>query len=78
MIAPINLLTVTDSEQILINNDAWADIEFEVALDSGAVVHVCAPAAAQATLWKSRRGAAEARSSLWEMGELYPTWARSA
>ena len=44
MIAPINLLTVTEPEQILINNDAWADIEFEVALDSGAVVHVCAPA----------------------------------
>ena len=44
VIAPINLLTVTEPEQILINNDAWADIEFEVALDSGAVVHVCAPA----------------------------------
>ena len=44
VIAPINLLTVTEPEQILINNDAWADMEFEVALDSGAVVHVCAPA----------------------------------
>jgi hypothetical protein len=28
----------------LINNDAWEDLEFEVALDSGSVVHVCAPA----------------------------------
>ena len=42
MIAPINLLTVTEPEQIMINNDAWADIAFEAALDSGAVVHVCA------------------------------------
>ena len=24
-------------------NDAWEDIGFEVALDSGSVVHVCAP-----------------------------------
>ena len=28
----------------MVNNDAWDDLEFEVVLDSGSVVHVCAPA----------------------------------
>ncbi len=69
VIAPINLLTVTEPEQILINNDAWADIEFEVALDSGAVVHVCAPADCPGYSLEESPGAAEARSSSWEMGE---------
>ena len=43
VIAPINLLTVTEPQRILVNNDAWEDIEFEAALDAGTVVHVCAP-----------------------------------
>jgi hypothetical protein len=29
--------------EILTATEAWKDIEFEVALDSGSVVHVCAP-----------------------------------
>ena len=43
-LAPVNILTATEGSSILINNDAWEDLEFEVALDSGSVVHVCAPA----------------------------------
>ena len=43
-LAPVNILTVTEGNSILINNNAWEDLEFEVALDSGSVVHVCAPA----------------------------------
>ena len=41
----INLMLVKEQglDQVLMANDAWEDIEFEVALDSGSVVHVCAP-----------------------------------
>ena len=28
---------------MLVNDQAWKDLEFEVALDSGAIVHVCSP-----------------------------------
>ena len=42
MLAPINVITTIDSEAIFVNQEsAWQDIEFEVALDSGSVVHVC-------------------------------------
>jgi len=44
VMAPVNLMmTVEKGGQVLMTNDAWEDIEFEVALDSGSVVHVCAP-----------------------------------
>ena len=39
--APLNVMTILDKRPILISEDAWEDLEFEVALDSGAVVHVC-------------------------------------
>ena len=41
-LAEINILTVADPQEILATT-AWEDVEFEVALDSGSVVHVCAP-----------------------------------
>ena len=41
MLAPINIITAIEPDQILISTEAWQDIEFEVALDSGSVVHVC-------------------------------------
>ena len=43
-LAPVNVLTVADPAEILVNTAVWEDVEFEVALDSGSVVHVCAPA----------------------------------
>ena len=42
-LAEINILTVSGPQEILATT-AWEDIEFKVALDSGSVVHVCAPA----------------------------------
>ena len=39
-LAPVNILTTLDPEAVLVN-EQWRDIEFEVALDSGSVVHVC-------------------------------------
>ena len=41
LLAPVSLITVTETAEVLVNSDAWKDIEFEVALDSGSVVHVC-------------------------------------
>ena len=40
-LAPVNMLTFAEPEQILLSDEAWKDLEFEVALDSGSVVHVC-------------------------------------
>jgi hypothetical protein len=41
---PINVITTVEQDgagSLLIADEAWTDIEFEVALDSGAVIHVC-------------------------------------
>ena len=37
---PMNLFEIPEKEP-LYSVDDWNDLEFEVALDSGAVVHVC-------------------------------------
>ena len=37
------MMTIEKGGYVLMTNDVWEDIEFEVALDSGSVVHVCAP-----------------------------------
>ena len=45
ILAPIKLMVTRDKDAILTaTNEAWEHLEFEVALDSGSVVHVCAPA----------------------------------
>ena len=44
VLAEVNILTSSDPQEILVNTAVWEDLEFEVALDSGSVVHVCAPA----------------------------------
>ena len=44
-LAPLNILTAVEKGAVLPVQDetTWRDLEFEVALDSGSVVHVCAP-----------------------------------
>ena len=43
-VAPLNLFEIVAADEpLLMAGDSWSDVEFEVALDSGAVVHVCAP-----------------------------------
>ena len=39
----VNLITTSTPTEVLVADDKWEDLEFEVALDSGSVVHVCAP-----------------------------------
>ena len=42
---PINFMMTREKISILAaTNETWEDLEFEVALYSGSVVHVCAPA----------------------------------
>ena len=43
-LAPMNVITIKGPCSEILLNETWRDLEFEVALDSGAVVHVCAPA----------------------------------
>jgi hypothetical protein len=44
-LAPVHILTAIEKGSVLPLQDdsVWQDLEFEVALDSGSVVHVCAP-----------------------------------
>ena len=37
----MNLVTVKETTEVLVTEEAWRDIEFDVALDSGSVAHVC-------------------------------------
>ena len=42
ILAPVNILEVRGGDAVYaLNEEAWQDVEFEVALDSGSVVHVC-------------------------------------
>ena len=42
VMAPLNLSEIVGgNELLLMAGDSWSDLEFEVALESGAVVHVC-------------------------------------
>ena len=38
---PVHVLTFAEPEHILLGDENWKDLGFEVALDSGSVVHVC-------------------------------------
>ena len=40
-LAPISFVEVREKEGLFLAGDTWSNLEFEVALDSGAVVHVC-------------------------------------
>ena len=74
-LAPINLITSIEKEAVLMaENGKWEDIEFEVALDSGTVVHVCALVISS----KSHPAAAVVRCSRWAMGERLKIWARNS
>ena len=42
ILAPVNIMEVRGGgDSVYVNEESWSDIEFEVALDSGSVVHVC-------------------------------------
>lgn len=41
LLVPVKLVTVQETAGILVNTEQWKDLEFEVALDSCSVVHMC-------------------------------------
>ena len=41
MLAPVNILTIAGGTEAILLNETWKDIEFEVALHSAPIVHVC-------------------------------------
>ena len=45
-LAPINVMTLLEDDAVFTADlgGQWSDMEFEVALDSGAVIRVCSPA----------------------------------
>ena len=57
-LAPINIMTTIEKgdASILMAGEAWNDLEFEVALDSGAVIHVCSPADCPGYLLEESQG----------------------
>ena len=67
--APTNLMLVKEQglDQVLMASDAWEDIEFEVALDSGSVVHVCAPGDCPGYMLQESSGSK--RSQEFQMGD---------
>ena len=58
-IVPINVMETVETQAIFIANEDWNDLEFEVALDSGAVIMI-----APATSSRSRRAADEVKHFL--------------
>ena len=67
-LAPINLITSIEKEAVLMaENGKWEDIEFEVALDSGSVVHVCGPADYPGYLLQESPGSR--RGQMFQMGD---------
>ena len=42
-IALVNVIETVETKAILMASEEWNDLELEVALDSGAVIHVCSP-----------------------------------
>ena len=76
--APMNLFEIVAADEpLLMAGDSWSDLEFEVALDSGAVVHVCAPEECPGNLLAEYWEASKGRCSSWAMVGPLPTLGRS-
>ena len=65
-------MTVVEKASILVNTEAWEDIEFEVALDSGSVVHVCAPSDIPGYLVEDSSGSRRGQEFLMGDGGVIP------
>ena len=74
---PVNLLTVADPCEVLVATEDWQDLEFEVALDSGAVVHVCAPSDIPGYLVQASAGSRRGREFLMGDGGTIPNLGES-
>ena len=77
-LAELRILTTTDPVSIFPVTDQWKDIEFEVALDSGAVVHVCAPGDIPGYLVQESPGSRRGQEFLMGDGGTIPNLGQSA
>ena len=73
----INVLTVADPAEILVATEEWHDLEFEVALDSGSVVHVCAPGDIPGYLVQASAGSRRGQEFLMGDGGTIPNLGES-
>ena len=78
-LVPISVMTLFEDDVVLaaVADGVWSDLEFEVALDSGAVIHVCSPSDCPGYMLEESQAAGGNRSSRWVMAGPYPTWVRS-
>ena len=68
---PINVVTTVENS-LLIADEACSDIEFEVALDSGAVIHVCSPDDCPGYLLEESAGSKRGQKFLMGVGGEIP------
>ena len=70
-----------DLAELLVSENSgeeWIDVEFEVALDSGSIVHVCRDSDAPGYVLESQQEAEGAKTSWLETARKCQTWGRSA
>ena len=71
---PVNLSLTKEKESVLVaTSDQGEDLEFEVALDSGSVVHVCAPADSPGYLLQESAGDKRGQEFLMGDGGTIPS-----
>ena len=76
-LSEVNVMTTIEKASILVNTEAWEDIEFEVALDSGSVVHVCAPSDIPGYLVEDSAGSRRGQEFLMGDGGTIPNLGQS-
>ena len=76
-VLPVNILTSADPLEVLVAADDWQDLEFEVALDSGSVVHVCAPGDIPGYLVQASAGSRRGQEFLMGDGGTIPNLGES-
>ena len=72
--APVSIIAVADEPQALLSSSEgeWAHLEFEVALDLGFVVHVCADIDASGYITEELPGSKRGQSFLMGDGGTIP------
>ena len=65
-------MTKEKDSVLVATNDQWEDLEFVVALDSGSVVHVCAPADCPRYLLQESAGSRRGQEFLMGDGGTIP------
>ena len=73
----LSLMESENSRQILVNDEDWVDVEFEVALDSGSTDNACHPGDAPGYLVESSRESRAGQNLLWATARRFRTTGKS-